>query len=107
MLLWLDDARQAPPGWTWAKTARQAFRALATGRVTYASFDCDLVSPTENGVWLVQQMIRFKLWPEYKPGVHSSNWEKAKEMLYLIRQHGPYDEYALYNGSTKTGRRTR
>lgn len=98
MLLWLDDLRPAPPGWVWAKTAREALKVLASGRVTYASLDCDLDSDTENGVWLVEQMARFKLWPDFKPGVHSSNWNLGAKMLFAIRRLGPYDEYAAVNG---------
>lgn len=98
VLLWVDDERPAPPGWVWAKTARQALKVLSSGQVTYASLDCDLGHPVENGVWLVKKMVQFGLWPEHKVGVHSSNWEKAAEMLYIVRHEGPYDEYSLLNG---------
>jgi hypothetical protein len=56
-------------------------------------------------VWLVKQMIKLKLWPEFKPGVHSSNWIKSSRMLYLIRRYGPYDEYATLNGLNRRPRR--
>ena len=110
--LWLDDNRPAPPGWVWAKTAEDALRVLATVPVAYASLDCDLESPVENGVWFVKRMAEFGLWPEFKPGVHSSNWKLAAKMLYLIRTKGPYDEYATRLGLTRrprvaAGRRTR
>lgn len=108
-LLWFDDARPAPPGWVWAKTAREALKVLANRHVTYASLDCDIQGPRgfsdEDGVWLVKQMVSHKLWPEFKPGVHSSNWEKGKVMLGLIRRFGPYDEYATLNGLTRRPRR--
>jgi len=102
--LWLDDVRPAPPGWVWAKTAQDALRVLATVPVTYASLDCDLVSTTENGVWFVKRMAEFSLWPEFKPGVHSSNWDLGSQMLRLIRRLGPYDEYAARNGLTRRPR---
>jgi hypothetical protein len=97
-LLWLDDARPAPPGWAWAKTAREALAVLRAGDVTYASLDCDLVDPYENGVWLVKAMVALRLWPRFKPGVHSSNWERGAAMLRVIRRQGPYDEHATDNG---------
>jgi hypothetical protein len=102
--LWLDDIREAPPGWIWAKTAEDALRVLASVPVSYASLDCDLESEHENGVWFVKQMAKFSLWPEFKPGVHSSNWKLGSEMLKLIRRLGPYDEYATRNGLTRRPR---
>jgi hypothetical protein len=54
MKLWLDDQlddpdcpeRHTPEGWVGVKTALAACRLLATGQVTYISFDHDL------GTWL-------------------------------------------------------
>lgn len=42
MNLWLDDRRKPPPGWTWAKTARDAMRLLLAETVEEASLDHDL-----------------------------------------------------------------
>ena len=42
MRLWLDDAREAPDGWTWAQTYDKAVAALAVGTVEIISFDHDL-----------------------------------------------------------------
>jgi hypothetical protein len=50
-------------------------------------------------------MAMRKLWPEFKPGVHSSNWKLAGAMLALIRRAGRYDEYATINGLTRRPRR--
>jgi hypothetical protein len=97
-LLWVDDVRPAPPGWAWAKTAREALAVLRTDDVEYASLDCDLADEHENGVWLVKAMVALKLWPRFKPGVHSSNWKLAGDMLFYIRRHGPYDEFARAEG---------
>jgi len=42
MKLWLDDRRPAPEGWTWARTALNAFRILAATEVDEVSLDYDL-----------------------------------------------------------------
>ena len=102
--LWLDDIRPAPPGWLWAKTAEDALRVLASTPVSYASLDCDLASDRHNGVWFVKQMAKHSLWPKFKPGVHSSNWNLGAEMLLLIRRLGPYDEFAAVNGARRPAR---
>lgn len=105
-LLWIDDERPAPPGWAWAQDAREALDVLRAGGVTYASLDHDLGHERHDGTWLVRQMIAHRAWPKFKPGVHSSNWQAAARMLWLIRTQGPYDEYALVNGA-RAGRAPR
>lgn len=42
MKLWVDDRREAPPGWVWAKTAPEAINHIATGEVEEISLDHDL-----------------------------------------------------------------
>lgn len=42
MKLWLDDIRECPPGWTWAKRAAEAIECLRTGEVEEVSLDHDL-----------------------------------------------------------------
>ncbi len=42
MKVWLDDNREAPEGWTWAKTAHDAIALLAGGNVSHISLDNDL-----------------------------------------------------------------
>ena len=48
MNLWLDDEREPPDGWIWAKTAEEAIEELRTGYVTEVSLDHDL-GMNENG----------------------------------------------------------
>jgi hypothetical protein len=42
MKLWVDDEREAPEGWVWAKDPAEAISALATGKVEEMSLDHDL-----------------------------------------------------------------
>ena len=90
MYLWLDDVRPAPPGWVWARTADEAARALATGRVQVASLDHDLGEGLPTGQDLVRWMAAAGAWPKYKPSIHSANPLGAAAMIVLIQAHGPY-----------------
>lgn len=90
MLLWLDDNRAPPPGWTWAKTANEAAYVLAVHPVTYASLDHDLGIHQPTGYDLVRWMIRTSNWPQYRPGVHSANPQGSLNMIEAIIEHGPY-----------------
>lgn len=64
MRLWLDDKlddpgtpeRHTPEGWTGAKTAIAACRAIATGSVEHVSFDHDLGDGDGTG-YLVARFI--------------------------------------------------
>lgn len=107
MRLWLDDVRIPPPGWTWAKTAKEAREHLATGLVQEASLDHDLggevqhvtdsgilvagaiesALPTENGTALVRWMVETGHWPRIKPRVHSANPVGAMRMREMIEAH--------------------
>jgi hypothetical protein len=40
--LWIDDERNPPDGWVWAKTALAAIKALRTCQFDTISFDHDL-----------------------------------------------------------------
>lgn len=42
MKLWVDDIREAPKGWVWAKDALEATDYLLTNEVTHISLDHDL-----------------------------------------------------------------
>ena len=42
MRVWLDDLRDAPPGWVRVRTPQQAIGLLETGEVTEISLDHDL-----------------------------------------------------------------
>lgn len=42
MKLWIDDIREAPVGWIWAKNFIEAVEHIVTGEVEEVSFDHDL-----------------------------------------------------------------
>ena len=97
--VFLDDVRQAYPGWVLAKTADEVLALLRAGGVVNLSLDHDLgmveTSPgifkedprIPDGTWLVKQMAREGLWPQNKPLVHSMNPPGAARMRHLIDRY--------------------
>lgn len=100
MILWLDDVREPARhgfvGATWAKTAEQAIRHLATGRVEFASLDHDLSEdasigrpkPDEKtGYTVVCWMEENGVWPRDGVRVHSMNPAGKQKMQQAIGRH--------------------
>jgi hypothetical protein len=82
MKLWLDDARPAPEGWTWAKNiedarrlARDAFYSSTfVSEFEECSLDHDLGNGEFNdGIYFIDWMAENCIWPDKKPVVHSMN----------------------------------
>lgn len=84
MNLFMDDVRVCPPGWTLARTVKEAQAHLSTGTVDRCSLDHDM-GPCEDcrdstrttcnhdGTYLVRWMVETGCWPKQKPTVHSDN----------------------------------
>lgn len=93
MKLWLDDIREAPEGWVWARTYDEAIRYLTTLEVTHASLDHDLAfdpvageinKAAKSGYDLVCWMEEHGIWPTYECKVHSQNPYGRIEMEKVI-----------------------
>ena len=92
MFLWLDDCRQAPEGWTHAKTYDEAIKHLQSGQVEHCSLDHDLgeTDPSgKTGYDVVQWMAENNTWPKFKPMVHSMNPSGSARMRLLIEKAFP------------------
>lgn len=77
MIVWLDDERPMPAGFTHhAKTAQEAIDLLATGQVKRISLDHDLGHAQQTGYdvarWIEQQAYAGTL-AEIGLGVHTQN----------------------------------
>jgi hypothetical protein len=90
MRVWLDDVREpGQHGWegaTWAKTAQEAIRWLATGEVEAISLDHDLgEGPVGTGYDVVCWMEEQGVWP---PAVylHTANPVGRARMLAVLRK---------------------
>jgi len=100
MKLWLDDIREPPIGWTWAKTAEEAKWYLKSGQVEEASLDHDLDWQAtvgldkleETGYDLVKWMCETGNWPKKKPEVHSMNPVGRENMIKTIDRYFPGDK---------------
>lgn len=81
MKLWLDDIREAPEGFVWAKSYNEAIALLKTGDVTYASLDHDLefeqysgyLGAGKTGYDVVCWMEENNVWPSDGTHCHSMN----------------------------------
>lgn len=90
MRLWVDDLREPPEGWYWAKTSEHAIEILILGRhnVTEMSLDHDLGGDDTTRpivLWLCENRPDGP-WPETV--VHSANpvgrqWLEAMIERYL------------------------
>jgi hypothetical protein len=98
VLLYLDDVRSPPEGWTLVKTVEEAKALLLAGEVECASLDHDLgIIEVRAGVFeereaptgydLVKWMMETGHWPKRKPVVHSANPPGAAAMRQAIERH--------------------
>jgi len=112
-MMWLDDIRPAPEGWTWVKDYDSAISLLKMGRVQTASLDHDLSdiqmrwdtgtgyseAPVQRleertGYHVVLWMAQNQTWPDTLR-VHSGNPVGKRAMLQLIERHHPLGAGAL------------
>lgn len=97
MKLWLDDMlddpsspdRHVPTGWVGAKTALQACRLLASGKITHISFDHDLGPSWAGSGYLVARFIEKlafnKKIPPLSWEIHSANPVGAKNITLAMK----------------------
>ncbi len=86
VLLWLDDVRPAPVGWTHVKTVEAAKALLSQGNVYQASLDHDLGDDEHigTGYTLVCWMEETGHWPINGTVVHSANPVGRRRMQIAI-----------------------
>lgn len=94
MRVWLDDTRDAPPGWVRAFTPEQVIGLLSEGKVTEMSLDHDLGlpdGPAERTGYAVLLWLEGEVgsgrWSGPLPelAVHSANPAGRGRMLRVIR----------------------
>lgn len=91
MRVWLDDVRPMPSGFDiHCRTAKEARAALASGKVTFISFDHDLgdSSPNEETGYSVGQSISlmayFGTLPRLDWAIHSANPVGAANIRFTM-----------------------
>jgi hypothetical protein len=94
--LWLDDTREAPPGWDRTHHAAQAILALNNKEYEIVSLDHDLEYAhghnEETGLTVVEWMVDHDRWPSKAIHVHSWNPAGAQAMCDMINRYGPYEK---------------
>lgn len=111
MKLWLDDVREAPPGWARAHSVEEAQALILEAglRFTHASLDHDLgdFHPQGGDGWrLTRWMLETGSWPSMGLRVHSSNPVGVQAMLADVDEADPYGT-AGYPGFTYGAERGR
>ena len=89
MRVWLDDLREAPPGWVRVRTPEEAIELLRTGEVDAISLDHDLGlldgEREQTGydvvVWIERAVATEGFVPPRTIRVHSANVSAAAKML--------------------------
>ena len=92
MKIYMDDARDTPPGWTRTYTIEETIEILKTRQVEFLSLDNDLGSedPKTEGWhvldWIEEQVFHDNSFPIPKMTVHSSNAGRAPSMRKIIEK---------------------
>jgi len=78
MKLYVDDAREAPEGWTLARTYEEAMQRIASGKVEELSLDHDLgTEGTETGYDILKMIERAMMQVGFTPPpiikIHTAN----------------------------------
>lgn len=78
VLLWLDDERPAPAGWTWVRTAAEAIEWLSKGTVLEVSLDHDLGDDEKFGtgydvVCWIEEAVALRAFAPPGIQIHSRN----------------------------------
>jgi len=98
--LWLDDERQPPYGWCWAKSVAQAKTFVENTRFlglewNECSLDHDLGQfgePGREGHDFLRWMCETGYWPNKKPVVHTSNAYEVSMMRQTIDRFFPGED---------------
>lgn len=90
MKLWLDDEREAPEGWEWAKTADEAVQLIRNGKVTEVSLDRDL-GESDNGTGedvlrYIELKLNLKQIPKLIIHIHTANVAAKPRMLLAVER---------------------
>lgn len=84
MMIYLDDERPTPDGWTRTWTVSQTITALETRQVTHLSLDNDLGFGQAEGYhvmdWLEEKVYNDKTFPLPVITIHSSNASRVEYM---------------------------
>lgn len=86
--LFVDDEREAPLNWMWAKTNAGAIAMLQATRIAHLSLDYSLKGETTDVImeWL---RIHPERWPTGSVTAHSSSSSACHLLERMIRDYAP------------------
>jgi hypothetical protein len=87
MKLYVDDTRDAPHGWTLARSYRDAVRMLRSGEVDAISLDHDL-GGKKSGNDIAWLMVSENIWPK-EIRCHSMNPVGKYNIISLLEHYAP------------------
>lgn len=89
MMVFMDDARETPTGWSRTYTVEQTIAVLRTRTVTHLSLDNDLGEGQAEGYhvldWLEETVHGDKTFPMPEVQIHSSNASRVEYMRRALR----------------------
>ena len=89
MMIYMDDLRETPRGWTRTYTVQETKTALLTRTVTHLSLDNDLGEGLEEGYkvldWLEETIYNDHTFPLPIITVHSANASRVEYMHRAIK----------------------
>lgn len=95
--LWLDDERQPPLGWIWARSVAQAKTFIENNHFLGIEWEAlsldhdlgDFGGPGQEGHDFLNWMCETNNWPHQKPVVHTSNPYERDMMRRTIERFFP------------------
>jgi hypothetical protein len=88
MKIWVDDEREPPPGWTWAKTSTEALALLnGSEHIDALSLDHDLGGEDTTRP-VVLYLAEFGGWPD-QVYVHTANPVGRQWIEGMVQRYGP------------------
>ena len=87
MNLWVDDLRQPPEGWDWARSSSEALAMLKANIYQVMSLDHDLGGDDTTRT-VVLHLAEFGNWPD-EVRVHTANPPGRYWLEGMINRYGP------------------
>ena len=90
MRLWIDDLREPPEGYVWARSSDEAILHLTMRDWSVVSFDHDL-GGSDSGMVVMDWMIEYLEIDEWPPHimVHSANPVGARNLINRAKDFAP------------------
>lgn len=86
--LWVDDEREAPDGWLWARSVREAQKLIQDRHWDVISLDHDLGGGSDTRVIVMMMCENPDMWPD-EVLVHSMNPVGRRWLEKMVQRYKP------------------